>query len=162
MVTLSDDAVAAAYARNTCAKMFGGEPRDWVRVAIEAAADLSGVPHLHVTDEMIEVAIGESRAAAERGESMLGSTRSAVEAALDLVPAEGAPRPTPDKTSMWLVVHWPQVGDEVAESVWTLEDDAKTEAKRLNDELGPGYVHYGYRPVALDRPRDPALERAWG
>lgn len=159
MVTLSDNVVAAAYARNTCAKMFGGEPRDWVRVAIESAADLSGIPHLQVSHEMIDVTIRESRAA-ERGESMLGSTRSAVEAALDLVPVEA--RPTPDKTSMWLVVHWPQVGDEVAESVWTREGDAKAEAKRLNDELGPGYVHYGYRPVALNRPRDPALERGWG
>lgn len=154
---LKPEAVQGAYARNVAAKMFGGTPRDWVRVAIEAAADLSGYRHLEVTDEMIDVATAESEAAKESGEGgVLDWTRAGLEAALAL-----APPPEADvfRDALWLVVHWPQVGDEVAESVWPTKESADEEARRLNDELGPGYQHYGYRPIAFGRPRDPELDR---
>jgi hypothetical protein len=160
MVTLTEEALRAAYARNACAKMFGGGPRDWVRIAIETAAGLSGMPHLQVSDEMIDVAIRESRLASETAEGgVLDWTRAGLEAAMELMssPTVVAQAPS-DRNTMWLVVYWPQVGDEMADSVWTLEDDARNEAQRLNDELGPGYRHYGHRPIARDRPRDPAHE----
>lgn len=158
MVKLTDDAVHGAYARNAAAKMFGGEPRDWVRVAIEAAADLSDFPHLDVTEEMIDVAIRESTEASKSGQvDVFVSTRAGLEAALSLA-APPVRKEGDEGSTMWLVVHWPQVGDEVAESVWTLEAAAEKEAQRLNDELGPGYRHYGHRPIAADRARDPARE----
>jgi hypothetical protein len=157
MVALTDEVVRAAYARNAAAKMFGGEPQDWVRVAIEVAADLSGIPHLQVTDEMVALAIRESTASSKTGGGgVLDWTRAGLEAALALAPALSGHKMVAVGGTMWLVVYWPQVGDEVAESVWTFEADAEEEAQRLNDEIGPGYSHYGHRPIAFGRPRNPA------
>lgn len=55
--------------------------------------------------------------------------------------------------NLFLTVYWPQVGDEVTESVWFDETDAANEAKRLNLKLGINYSHYGERPVPFEPPQ---------
>lgn len=52
--------------------------------------------------------------------------------------------------NLFLTVYWPQVGDEVAQSVWFNETDAANEARRLNLKLGINYSHYGERPIHFE------------